>query len=627
MSAKRVPCFLGVEGGGTRTVAVLIDNHEHVLQRIELGPANLRLLSENQLLARLQELARQMPVPAAVCIGLAGVRTEADRARVINASANVWPGVRCYPCADLETALAAAPAPAGPCAARVLVLSGTGSCCYGQAASGQTAKMGGWGHLLGDKGSGYDIALRALKAVVYYYDRDGAWSELGQSFLRALALNSPEDLIGWIHAAEKRGVASLALEVFAAWERHDEIASDILVAAAESLAKDAASCARRLLPDGGPVQFVLAGSVLLRQSGFARIVTARLTGIWPASRVVPLAAEGAFGAARLARELWATRAASRRARPPAKVKAGRNRLVSGVEAIPQVVIPESAELSPTERRNPRSEKLDRLSLEAAVDLMLSEEGHVPGALQKHRNEIVRCIRWVVQSLSRGGRLFYAGAGTSGRLGALDASECPPTFRAAPDQVQAIIAGGQAALWQSIEGAEDDAEAGAAAVRFRGVVEKDVLVGIAASGRTPFVWGALDQARRAGARTVLICFNPHLRIASATRPDLVIAPELGAEVLTGSTRLKAGTATKLLLNLITTLSMVRLGKVVSNLMVDLNPSNHKLRERAVRIVRELTGASEAAARQALEADDWVIKSALKQLSNNPIKPRRSRPMPR
>jgi len=179
-------------------------------------------------------------------------------------------------------------------------------------------------------------------------------------------------------------------------------------------------------------------------------------------------------------------------------------------------------------------------------------------------------------------------------------------------VQGIIAGGQRALWEAVEGAEDDPTAGARAIQFRGVSRKDVVVGIAASGRTPFVWGALWEARRLGAKTVLLCFNPRLDIPRRNRPDVVIAPDLGPEILTGSTRLKSGTATKLILNMFTTLAMVQTGKVIGNLMVDLNPSNVKLRDRAVRIVRELTGADETTAKHALEGSRWVVKEALLRL---------------
>ena len=269
-------------------------------------------------------------------------------------------------------------------------------------------------------------------------------------------------------------------------------------------------------------------------------------------------------------------------------------------------------LSPTEERNPRSRKLDQLSVARAVTLMIDEESRIGIALRAERRKIQRSVEIVVAAFRRGGRLFYVGAGTSGRLGVLDAAECPPTFRVPPERVQGIIAGGQEALWRSIEGAEDSSQGGAAAIAYRGVNGRDVVVGIAASGRTPFVWGALNAAKKLGARTILLCFNPNLKIAKAIRPDVVIAPDVGPEVLTGSTRLKSGTATKIVLNTLTTLAMVRMGKVVSNLMVDLNASNRKLRERAVRIVQAVTGADAIAAQAALEKCKWIVKSACQRL---------------
>jgi N-acetylmuramic acid 6-phosphate etherase len=256
--------------------------------------------------------------------------------------------------------------------------------------------------------------------------------------------------------------------------------------------------------------------------------------------------------------------------------------------------------------------LDRMPLRAAIPLMLSEEAKVPARVLAEQRNIERAAQSIVRAFRRGGRLFYVGAGTSGRLGVLDASECPPTFSVPPGMVQGIIAGGHEALWKSLEGAEDDFQAGARAIDSRRVQARDVVVGIAASGTTPFVWGALRKAKQRSATTVLLCFNPHLTIPRPLKPSIVIAPNLGPEVLTGSTRLKAGTATKLILNLFTTLAMVQLGKVISNLMVDLNPSNVKLRDRAVRIVRELTGVDSPAAQTALEHSGWAVKRAVSDL---------------
>ena len=257
--------------------------------------------------------------------------------------------------------------------------------------------------------------------------------------------------------------------------------------------------------------------------------------------------------------------------------------------------------------------LDKLPVSEAITLMLSEDAKVPKALLGERRQIERAVRAVVRAFRRSGRLFYVGAGTSGRLGVLDASECPATFRTSPDMVQGLMAGGQSALWKAVEGAEDDAGAGGRAIEFRGLTARDVVVGIAASGTTPFVWGALREAKLRGATTILLCFNPFLKIPRASRPAIIIAPNLGPEVLTGSTRLKAGTATKLVLNIFTTLGMVRIGKVTGNLMIDLQPANIKLRDRAVRIVQDLSPADYPAAQRALERSGWDIKKAIARLN--------------
>lgn len=257
-------------------------------------------------------------------------------------------------------------------------------------------------------------------------------------------------------------------------------------------------------------------------------------------------------------------------------------------------------------------QLDELPLRKAIALMLSEDEKLPRAILAESAKVERVIQSIVRSFERGGHLFYVGAGTSGRLGVLDASECPPTFRSDPEMVQGIIAGGQTALWRAAEGAEDDPSAGARAMEGRGVSKNDTVVGIAASGRTPFVWGALEEAKRRGATTVMLTLNPNLKIPPQHQPTVLIAPDIGPEILTGSTRLKSGTATKLILNMFTTLAMVRIGKVLSNLMVDVKPTNVKLRDRAVRIVRTLTEADAVAAQEALVKNKWIIKDAVAAL---------------
>jgi len=604
--------WLGIEAGGTRTVAVVADGAGRLGQRLEAGPANLRLLSDDELDDHFRALARRLPPVCAVGIGMAGAREESDRRRIRAAAGRGVARVSCWAGNDLESAWAAA-GDLGAMRMRVVVISGTGSCCYGRDLGGATVKVGGWGHVLGDRASGYDISVQALRTLIHEYDLHGRWPRLGERVLRAMTLNEPNELITWVQQASKAEVAALAVEVFAAWAARDRLATGVVAQAADTLARDAVACARRLAAPKHRVEFILVGGVLHQQPRLVHWVTRRIRSQWPRARVRLLEREGAWGAWAQARALDSDAPGRPRqgevgsqARPTVRPGHGRE----GVPA--ELVLPEATALSPTEQRHPRSHDLDRRSLGSAVELMLSEDEGIPAALRAQRGPIVRALRLIVRALRGGGRLFYVGAGTSGRLGVLDASECPPTFRASPDQVQAIIAGGHRALWSSIEGAEDDGMAGAQAVSYRGVRAGDVVLGIAASGRTPFVWGALIEAQRQGATTLLLCFNPHLKLAEGTRPAVVIAPELGPEVLTGSTRLKAGTATKLVLNIFSTLAMVRLGKVLSNLMVDLNPANAKLRERAVRIVRELTAADAERARAALERSGWAVKAAVQYL---------------
>lgn len=589
--------YLGIEGGGTRTVAIVLNEPGNMLRRAEFGPGNARLLSDKDLRTLLQRIAGFCRAPVGIGAGLAGVRDEADRTKVSKAILSIWGNLPVVVTHDLAVALAAAD-DVSEAAAKVLVLSGTGSCCYGVNGS-RTAKVGGWGHLLGDVASGYSIAHKALREVVYEFDRSDKWGQLGKRFLETLLLNEPNDLIGWIQNAAKSEVAALARCVFETG--NDRISRAVIQQAAESLARDAILCADRLTSKGKTISFVLAGGVLQKQPSFARKVGALIRKASPSAQIVVLEKDGAYGAALLARK--AALARTTITRPQTRIKSA----ASGYY-VPEFI----PEKSPTEQRNPVSMRFHNLSTKKMVEVTLNAEEKVAPALLRKRSGIVRAVDMAAETLKQGGRIFYVGAGTSGRLGVLDASECPPTFRASPEMIQGIIAGGARALWQAVEGAEDDANAGANALRFRKLKPRDLVIGIAASGRTPFVWGALGLAKESRAKTILLCFNPSLEIMKAHRPDLVIAPDLGPEILTGSTRLKSGTATKLVLNLISTIAMVRLGKVISNLMVDLNPSNVKLRDRAVRIVQELTGCSAERAGAALEKNSWIVKDAWAEL---------------
>lgn len=262
----------------------------------------------------------------------------------------------------------------------------------------------------------------------------------------------------------------------------------------------------------------------------------------------------------------------------------------------------------TERRNPRTASIDLATPLEIVDVINAEDRMVPDAVSTQREQIAAAITLAEGCFREGGRLFYIGAGTSGRLGVLDASECPPTFGTDPEMVQGIIAGGLPALTRSQEGAEDVAENGARAMDERDVSTHDFVIGIAASGTTPYVHSGIRRARELGAKTAIIsCSQPPAEVIEDV--DVAILPIVGPEVVTGSTRMKAGTATKLILNMITTGAMIRLGKTYGNLMVDLKATNNKLKDRSERIVVEVCGVSRAEARKLLHAADRSVKTAI------------------
>jgi N-acetylmuramic acid 6-phosphate etherase len=265
----------------------------------------------------------------------------------------------------------------------------------------------------------------------------------------------------------------------------------------------------------------------------------------------------------------------------------------------------------TEQENPRSQNLSSQPTAEIVALMNEEDATVASAVRLVLDEVVRAVDETVARLAKGGRLFYTGTGTSGRLGVLDASECPPTFGVSPELVQGVIAGGYDACYRAVEASEDDAGAGAADLKARGFGAGDALVGIAASGRTPYTIGAVKFARETGAFTVALTCVPGSAITEAA--ELSIVPVVGPEVLTGSSRLKAGTAQKMVLNMISTATMVRLGYVSGNRMSNLQPKNMKLRERAVRIVMAEAGVDEQTAAAALEDSKWDVQGALRNLT--------------
>jgi len=261
----------------------------------------------------------------------------------------------------------------------------------------------------------------------------------------------------------------------------------------------------------------------------------------------------------------------------------------------------------TEKRNSASANIDKVSTLEMVKIINDEDKKVAAAVEKVLPQIARAVDLIAEKISNGGRLFYIGAGTSGRLGVLDASECPPTFGVESELVQGIIAGGNYALTNAVEGAEDNKNLAVENLRERNFTAKDILVGIAASGRTPYVIAAVEYAKKFGAATLGVSCVENSALAKIV--DIEITPVTGAEVVTGSTRMKAGTATKMVLNMLTTGAMIRLGKVYGNLMVDVRATNEKLRDRAKRIVIAATGCDEVTAVETLNKFDGRAKSAI------------------
>ena len=472
-----------------------------------------------------------------------------------------------------------------------LVIAGTGSHVVARK-NGKKFGAGGHGHLLGDEGSGYDLARRALAEVFRLRDLEGKPPALAAALMAHAGAADLDLLLREVYRQKgKEWLAGFAPVVLRAAGRGDPLAKKVVSEAVRSLADAVGGLARRLKVR--QPRLALAGGLFSNPVYRAAFLSA-LRRVCPRAHAGVLRVPGAVGAARMAGAGWA----------PRVLECDPHRGLVQVEALP------------TERSNSRSRGLHRKSVEQLVRIFVGEEDHTVRALKGARGNIQRAAVIVSRALQRGGRLFYVGAGTSGRLGVLDASEMPPTFHASPEQVQAILAGGPEAIFRAQEGAEDDADAGARAVRERRIGRRDVLVGLTASGRTPFVHGALAAGKKAAAATVLVTAHPEWRPErGGIRPDAVVCLDVGPELIAGSTRLKAGTATKMVCNILSSVAMIRLGRVYDNLMVNVVPSNEKLRARAIRLVRLLTGAGIAEAEQALRATGGKVPVAVERLKED------------
>jgi N-acetylmuramic acid 6-phosphate etherase len=431
------------------------------------------------------------------------------------------------------------------------------------------------------------------------------------TILTFLGFETVAQFVAWSSSADKTQIASVAFPVLQQWRNGNVLAQNAVEVCLAELADDCTSMIMKFAKSSNQnVNVGLTGSLFTKNEDYAKmfqnIVRTKIQSETKFS--FEILHDTVLGALRNSVDENSNAVRAITEQDQARVNTDTE------EELADKILPSYLGLPQTECRNEKSMKLDTMPTKDAIELFISEEISIYDQILKQKESIEMLVEKISIAFRSGGRLFYVGAGTSGRLGILDASECPPTFRSDPEMVQGIIAGGFSSVSKAKEGAEDSIVDGMTAITDRNVNQKDIVVGIAASGRTPFVWGAIHQANILDSFTAFLTFNTSL--AMKMKPDIVLAMNLGPEILTGSTRLKSGSATKCILNILSTLAMVKIGKCFENLMVDLNPANQKLKERAARIVLLLTSnipyVTEKAAKETLMRNDYDIKKTVMEL---------------
>src|SRR5438093_8529408 len=443
--------ILGVEGGGTKTSWVLVEragNELSVLDQGKLPPANFRLATPGELRAILSELPKEI---TSVGHFLAGCGTEEDRQSLTRLCAEIWPKAKIVVGSDRDSGLAAALGHGDG----IVVNAGSGSSITGRRDK-RVENAGGWGHILGDAGGGYFLSIQALRLILREYDLHRGEVQFTAKVLRALSLNNLDELVRWAQTADKMEIAMLAPVVFEAAASGDACVIGIIEEGARVLCEYTEAVASRLHVLAPKV--VLMGGLFHRDSTYTHAFRRRLKKNLPDARVAIAERPPELGAAWLASELGD--------HLPFHPKLSKNEIDNLAAAV-------------TEQRNPRSENLEKMTTRELVDLFVEEEKFVQDALRGAIADLARATEMVTKSLRNGGRLFYVGAGSSGRIGILDASEIAPSFGASPDLVQGVIAGGATALHRSVEGAEDEDSAGALVMDERGIKNGDVVIGITA----------------------------------------------------------------------------------------------------------------------------------------------------
>ncbi|MFQ3535071.1 MAG: N-acetylmuramic acid 6-phosphate etherase [Aggregatilineales bacterium] len=583
--------FIGIDGGGTSTKFALVSADLSLIGHVERGGANPNVVGLAAARATLAEGVRalletaglELSAVRGIGAGLAGLDRPADHARFQALFTELFPGVPAVLDNDAVPVLYAA----NGRAFGVVTISGTGMIALGVNGKGERARSGGWGHYA-DRGSGYAVAREALYQLFSAYDR-GEESGLGAAILASLGLTAVPELVEWLYAPERRvnDVAALAAQVVRLAEAGDLSAVRLLCDAAQALADATATVAARLALGEQTFPVVLSGSLFTHAKVLREFFAHALQSRYPRAQLIQAVHSPEVGAAMMAM------AAQGAVLPPSEPSMPTQTRASARRA--------------TERRHPLTYGAHRRPTLDLLTAMNIEDARVPHLMRPVLPTLAALIDAIAARFRQGGRLIYVGAGTSGRLAVLDAAECVPTFGTSPEQVVAVLAGGMPALTLAVEGAEDDRSAGGAAIIGLDVGALDNVIGIAASGSTPFVIGALEAANALGALTACIVNVVESPIAALVAHPICIAT--GAETLTGSTRLKAGTAQKLALNMLSTGVMLRAGRIYENLMTDMRAANLKLRERAALIVAEAAQLDLPQARDILEACEGEMKTAI------------------
>lgn len=580
------PCLVGVDAGRTGCRVVVRDGAEYVGHGVlarpgRNGPRLAAAALRHAIVEAVSLAGFDHDAPTDIAVGMAGVTMlDGGSEALAHALAGLWPGASIAVAGDVVTAHAGALAGEPG----VVLAVGTGAIALGLSAGGTMRRVDGWGQWLGDDGSGAWIGREALRAVVRAADGRGeptALTDLAAHRFGGIA-SLPAQLP--FEPTLPTQTAAFVPYVIDAAASGDAVAGDIVGRASDAWA-DATLAAVRAV---GADSVACVGGL----ADVPALYDAWAHAIGPHAHVVVAAGRSVDGALALAE----------RTDLPHEPQVSR----ASVWSAPHVAA-EDLDVLETEGVREGLDDLDILSADEVVDALLDAEGKLASVLDGARDGLVDAVAAAEPALRRGGRLLYVGAGTPGRLAALDAAECPPTFGTPPGLVEAILAGGSDAAATAVEGAEDMSSEAEKALESRDVGSDDVVVGISASGRTPYVLAAIRRAHKLGAATIAVVNNAESPIADAA--DVAVELLTGAEVISGSTRLTAGTAQKVALNALSTATMVRLGKTYGPRMVDVAASNHKLRRRASRIVREVCGVEDATAVETLEAAGWQVKTAI------------------